>query len=125
MRIYTSVERVRALTAICLAAGVLWGQPAALTFDVASIKIAGAPERGPMFCIVPCAPGERISVTGSRVEVRYTSLHQLIVTAYRIKPFQLSGPEWMRSQRFDITAKMPEGVSKDRLPEMLQALLVD
>ena len=99
-------------------------QPAA--FEVASVK-AVDPDRGPMgqmFCIVPCT-GERLTVVGARVDIRYTSLEQLIARAYRIKPYQLSGPGWMQSQRFDIAAKMPDGVSKDRLPELIQALLAE
>jgi uncharacterized protein (TIGR03435 family) len=98
----------------------------ALAFEVASVRPAAEPGRVPMFCIIPCAPGERLSVEGSRVDIRYMSLYQLIVRAYRIKLFhQLTGPDWMRSQRFDIMAKIPEGVSKDRVPEMLQNLLAE
>jgi uncharacterized protein (TIGR03435 family) len=99
--------------------------PPPLAFEVASVKTAAEPGRVPMFCIVPCTPGERLSVVGTRVDIGYMSLYKLIVTAYGIKPYQLSGPDWMRSQKFDIVAKMPEGVSKDRMPEMLQALLVE
>jgi uncharacterized protein (TIGR03435 family) len=94
-------------------------------FDVASVKTAVPPGREPMFCIVPCTFGERLTVVGSRVDIRFMSLYQLIVTAYRIKPYQLTGPDWMRSQRFDIAAKIPDGVFKDRVPEMLQALLAE
>ena len=50
---------------------------------------------------------------------------ELLIRAYRIKPYQVSGPESMRKQRFDIMAKTPEGASADRLPEMLQTLLAD
>ena len=97
----------------------------AQSFDVASVKPAVAPAMEPMFCIVPCAPGERLTVTGSRVDIRFMSLQRLILTAYRLKPHQLSGPDWMSAERFDILAKLPEGGSKDAIPEMLQALLAD
>lgn len=97
----------------------------AQSFEVASVKPAATPAMEPMFCIVPCSPGERLTAVGSRVDVRYMSLQRLILIAYRIKPYQLSGPDWMNSQRFDILAKMPEGVSKDKIPEMLQALLAE
>lgn len=99
--------------------------PQPLAFEVASVKTAADPEMVPMFCIVPCAPGERLTVVGSRVDIRFMSLYKLIVTAYGIKPYQVSGPDWMRSPKFDIAAKMPDGVSKARLPEMLQALLAE
>jgi hypothetical protein len=74
---------------------VVSAQP--LAFDVASVKTAVPPGREPMFCIVPCAPGERLTVVGSRVDIRFMSLYTLMVTAYRIKTYQLSGPDWMRS----------------------------
>jgi uncharacterized protein (TIGR03435 family) len=94
-------------------------------FEVASVKPAEQPERSPVFCLVPCSPGERLTVTGTRVDIRWMSLRKLTFTAYRIKPYQLTGPEWMQSQRFDIVAKIPNGVSPDQVPEMLQALLAE
>lgn len=45
--------------------------------------------------------------------------------SYRVRPCQVSGPAWIRNQRFDVVAKMPEGAAADRLPEMLQTLLAD
>ncbi len=99
--------------------------PAAVEFEVASVKVAATPERQPMFCIIPCSPGERLTVEGARVDIRYMPLRKLIITAYRIKPYQLSGPEWMQQQRFDIAAKMPAGANPVQLPEMLQALLAE
>lgn len=94
-------------------------------FEVASVKIARAPASDRVSCFVPCTAGERVTVQGSRVAIRYMPLYQLVVMAYRTKLHQLSGPNWMRSQRFDIDAKIPEGVSKDQIPEMLQALLAE
>ena len=109
---------------LALLAVPAFAQPVA--FDVASVKPAGERERGsgPVICVVPCR-GDRITIAGSRVDIRFMSLDQLIVKAYGIKPYQLSGPAWMSSQRFDIAAKIPDGVSADRLPEMLQTLLAE
>jgi uncharacterized protein (TIGR03435 family) len=53
------------------------------------------------------------------------ALEDLIVLAYKVKPFQITGPDWIASQRFDIVAKLPDGASKDDAPKMLQALLED
>ena len=101
-------------------------QPAGpVAFEVASVKAATEPVRDLMFCAGPCTFGERLTVTGSRVDIRFMSLYNLILTAYRIKPHQLSGPDWMRSQKFDIEARMPDSAAKDRLPEMLQTLLAE
>jgi uncharacterized protein (TIGR03435 family) len=52
----------------------------------------------------------------------------LIGYAYHISPDRVTGPKWMMdagSPRFDISAKLAEGAHKDRVPEMLEALLSD
>ena len=98
-------------------------QPVA--FEVASVKPAGEPESIGKICLLPCSPGERLTVKGSRVDFRYMSLERLILTAYGLKPYQLTGPDWIKSTRFDIAAKMPASAGKERLREMLQALLAE
>src|SRR5688572_6631118 len=51
--------------------------------------------------------------------------HQLIIYAYRLRPFQLaSGPRWIGSDRFDIQARPPE-IAKPDNPAMTRALLRD
>jgi uncharacterized protein (TIGR03435 family) len=52
-------------------------------------------------------------------------LKDLIARAYRVKAFQISGPDWITSSRFDVLAKLPEGASVESVPEMLRALLED
>jgi uncharacterized protein (TIGR03435 family) len=96
-----------------------------MAFEVASIKLAADPGRVPVFCMVPCTPGERFTVAGNRVEIRYMSLHKMVMEAYLLKGYQLQGPDWMATQRFDIDAKLPEGGGKERVPEMLQTLLAE
>ncbi len=62
---------------------------------------------------------------GNRVDIGSMPPSGLIQTAYRVKPYQVSGPGWISGQRFDILANMPEGASQDLVPEMLQALLAE
>jgi uncharacterized protein (TIGR03435 family) len=58
------------------------------------------------------------------VDIGSASLRDLFLKAYSVaRPDQVSGPDWMMSQRFDVQAKFPEGATKEQLPEMLQALL--
>lgn len=64
-------------------------------------------------------------VDGARVEIGLESLVSLIATAYRVEIARISGPDWMAEQRFDIQARIPEGTSKEEVPEMLQALLAE
>jgi len=49
----------------------------------------------------------------------------LITMAYSISSYQLSAPDWIRSSRFDLRARVPENATKDDLKRMLQTLLAD
>ncbi|HXS98295.1 MAG TPA: TIGR03435 family protein [Candidatus Limnocylindrales bacterium] len=87
--------------------------PASPRFDSAVIEPATLSRTGP-----------RHRVDASRVEFLGTSLAQLIRTAYRLEPYQnVTGPDWMRRAYFDVFATLPQGAARDRIPEMLQALL--
>jgi len=87
--------------------------PARPAFEVVSIKPIGPFQE---------RPGIRIS--GNRFDCAM-SLERLITSAYQIKTYQMVGPDWLNSQRFEINATIPEGSSKDQVLGMLQALLED
>lgn len=53
------------------------------------------------------------------------TLKYYMATAYRVKQYQISGPDWISSDRFDISATIPPGVSATQMPEMLQRLIED
>jgi uncharacterized protein (TIGR03435 family) len=98
---------------------VAWGQQPAekLAFEVASIKPADPSPMGQM----------RINMSTDAGMLRYTnvSLKDCIRVAYRVKDFQVEGPDWIGDTRFNITAKLPEGASEKQVPEMLQTLLAE
>jgi uncharacterized protein (TIGR03435 family) len=99
-------------------------------FEVASIRPATVPRPlspgdGGFFCPFGCFNGGRVKVDRARVDISFMALDQLILRAYGIKPHQLSGPDWMKNQRFDILANIPDGASAGAVPEMLKALLAD
>jgi uncharacterized protein (TIGR03435 family) len=103
---------------LCMAA-IAWGQTPEL--EVASIKPAQ-----PLQSQV--AAGKLhvgMTIDGARVDIGSMSLSDLVQTAYKVKPYQVTGPDWMSGARFDVLAKMPEGATKEQVPEMLQALLAD
>jgi uncharacterized protein (TIGR03435 family) len=52
-------------------------------------------------------------------------LRKLIAQAYRVKDFQLSGPDWLNSEIYDIVATMPPTTSTDQVLSMMQNLLAD
>jgi uncharacterized protein (TIGR03435 family) len=110
---------------LLLVAGAAFAQaPAApLAFDVASVKLGTIDQAKIM-------AGQQhigLKVEGNRVDIGISSLSELIGMAYKVKYYQIQGPDWLgpTGQRFDILAKMPEGATKDRVPEMLQALLAE
>lgn len=57
---------------------------------------------------------------------RNCSLFQIVLEAYGIElPAKFSGPEWLQSVRFDISAKLPEGATRESFQSMLQNLLAE
>lgn len=64
---------------------------------------------------------------GTKGQVVFTnqSLHRLIERAYNVAPFQVSGPDWLDTVRFDIAAKYPSETQNDDRPAMLRTLLED
>jgi len=92
------------------------------SFEVASIKKAE-----PLSIDLVRSGKMKIGVVIDAAQVRISSMSisDLLRVAYKIKSFQLSGPDWMGQERWDIVAKMPAGASRDQVPEMLQALLAD
>jgi len=97
-----------------------------LTFDVASVRPAAPIDQATM--LAGLRMGRRpewMRVEGSRATFTYMSLKDLIGYGYKVRAYQVSGPEWMVTDRFDIAAKLPDGASRDDVPAMVQALLVE
>lgn len=95
------------------------------TFEVATIKPAAPLDQAKIVAAMQAGEAPKIGphVEGSRAEYTYMALRDLIAFAYNIKPYQVSGPDWMVATRFDIEAKLPEGATKNDAPAMMQALL--
>ena len=110
---------MRTYLSICvIGAGTALGQQP--EFEVASIR-AAAQISPQMITSGKLHVGMKIDA--GQVDIGYFSLRELIPLAYDVKPFQLSGPDWLSAQRFDILAKLPEGATKEQVPAMLRALL--
>ena len=93
--------------------GAALAQPA---FEVASIKpsnqTAGEVNAG-------------FHIDGSQVRVGAMSFKDYIGMAYRLRAYQIQGPDWMAEQRFDLAATLPTGSTTAQFPEMMQALLAE
>jgi uncharacterized protein (TIGR03435 family) len=95
---------------------------AKLQVEVASIKAAAPANGGRMRISVHGGPGTKDP--GLYTCENYP-LRGLIMDAFGLKDFQLSGPDWMQSERFMVSAKIPEGASKEQFKLMMQNLLVE
>ncbi|MGA3237420.1 MAG: TIGR03435 family protein [Bryobacteraceae bacterium] len=80
----------------------------------------------------PLTPGMRSSgmPLGLRLDKAQASfggmsLSAPISYAYGVKLAQISGPDWLVTQRFDIVTKLPEGGFPQQVPEMMQTLLAE
>jgi uncharacterized protein (TIGR03435 family) len=102
-----------------LTAGTVFGQtPAAPpAFEVASVKPAPPPTPGMIKVQMGGDPG--------MIDYKNVSLKTVIAWAYQMKEFQVSGPDWIETARFDILAKVPPNAPKEQIPPMLQNLLAE
>ena len=60
-----------------------------------------------------------------RIHYPYMSLKNILMNAYDVKNFQIVGPGWLDTERFDITATMPPATTKEQFRVMLQNLLAE
>jgi len=94
----------------------------AQSFEVASIKPAAPMRPGQMMIGMSGGPG-----TPEPGQMTFTnvSLADLVQRAYDVKSYQVSGPGWLESVRFDMEAKVPAGATKEQSKKMLQNLLAE
>jgi uncharacterized protein (TIGR03435 family) len=107
------------MSAIAMLNGV-HAQDTAQAFEVASVKPNKSGDQRIMFGVQP----------GGRFTATNTTVLELIRQAYNIQfAGQLEGgPDWIRSARFDVLAKAPEGtadLTREIVNPMLQSLLAE
>jgi uncharacterized protein (TIGR03435 family) len=92
------------------------------TFEVASVKPA-APIMGGMIRVrMAGGPG---SPDPGQINYSNVTLKNVLMSAYNVKGYQISGPSWLESERFDIVAKVPKGATKEEFRVMLQNLMAE
>jgi bla regulator protein blaR1 len=99
------------------------GQPGP-AFEVASVKpSAPVPPNGGVYFGPPRGgPG---TPDPGLITWSYSTLRALLMTAYDIKTYQVSGPDWLNTERYDIVAKVPPGATKEQVNVMWQKLLAE
>jgi uncharacterized protein (TIGR03435 family) len=113
-----------ALTALAGNAAFAQKKPA---FEVATIKPAAPLDQAKLVAAMQAGGKMPVgaNIGTSQAEYIFMDMKSLIARAYAVKPYQITGPDWLATTRFDIVAKMPAGASKDDEPKMLQSLLED
>ncbi|MEP6962338.1 MAG: TIGR03435 family protein [Acidobacteriota bacterium] len=84
-------------------------------FEVASVK--PSPE------VLQAGITAGVRIDGLQIRCASLALKDYIGMAYRMRLYQISGPDWLASARFDIVATMPAGSAIAQFPEMMQSLL--
>jgi uncharacterized protein (TIGR03435 family) len=98
--------------------------PQAPAFEVAVIKPA-LPIAQAMPLLAQGKLRAGISIDKARVDMQFVTLTDLIVAAYKLKAHQISGPDWLLMQRFNIEAKLPDSAAESEVPAMLRTLLAE
>jgi uncharacterized protein (TIGR03435 family) len=87
------------------------------TFEVASVKRSPPPTGNGINSSMRLDPG--------RLTCSNVSLKKLIYESYGVKDYQVSGPDWLSTEIYDIAATVPPGATRDDVQAMIQSLLAD
>jgi uncharacterized protein (TIGR03435 family) len=106
--------RVMRIAILFVSVALLAGQTA---FEVASVKTS-AKLLGPDY-------GNKMTYLPTGFSAKNSTLKRLIVEAYRVQPFQVTGPKWLDSNEYDIEARSVGSANRDELRAGLQILLTE
>jgi uncharacterized protein (TIGR03435 family) len=105
--------------------------PAVMVFAVTGAVLAQTPDTRPAFeaafikANTTGSGGSSSNGTKGQVVMVNQPLRRLVERAYDVKPFQVTGPEFMENVRFDVTAKYPPDTKREDRSAMLRTMLED
>ena len=105
--------------AVLLCVAAAFAQTPRSEFEVASIKPT------PPLTAGSDRMNIGIHLDGAQVHIGAFSVKDYLLMAFNIKIYQLEGPDWISSTRFDIDAKIPAGVEKPDIAGMVRSLFED
>jgi uncharacterized protein (TIGR03435 family) len=112
------MKAMKGIVLSTLAAASLFAQPSPLPqFEVASIRPSTGTPQGQV--------NVGLHIDGAQVRIASMTLRDYLGIAYRTKISNIAGPDWIASDRFDISATIPEGGKPAQIPEMFQSLLAE
>jgi uncharacterized protein (TIGR03435 family) len=97
-----------------------------LTFEVASVKQSGGPAESTRNGVPMTSWGTKGgpgTTDPTRWSCTYCDLAGRLPGAYGVKAYQLTYPGWMNSERYDMSANVPAGTTKEQFAIMLRNLL--
>src|SRR5215472_13336623 len=98
---------------------------AAILLSFATHSVLAAQPRFDAASIRPTADrrDESMVVNPGGIIYSRVRLHDVIEAAFGVKYYQVSGPDWLESEGFDINARAEGSHSREELMLMLQTLL--
>lgn len=102
-----------------LVCGIAFGQDAGTHFEVASVRPAAPQQNGVGTRGGPGTPDP------GRMTYTNVNLRVLLDRAYDVLDDQISGPPWLATERYDISATIPSCATKEQFQAMLQNLLAE
>jgi uncharacterized protein (TIGR03435 family) len=106
-----------ALAVLLSVAAYAQTSPEKAAFEVATVRLSPQSK--------PDRVGVGLRVDGAQAHIAYFPLQAYIAMAYRVKQYQVSGPDWIMSTMYDVSGKLPAGATSHQIPEMLQSLLAE
>ncbi len=64
-------------------------------------------------------------LNGNTLRMQDVTVATCLKLAFHIQDRQIAGPDWLQSEKFDITAKADDPIDEDTMKQMLQSLLAD
>lgn len=105
-----------------------------LAFLVVEPFLPGAAAQKPTFEVATIRPSReavnfehdgKTEISGDTLRMQDVTVDTCIKLAYHVQDRQIAGPDWLQTERFDITAKTDGPADEDTVKQMLQSLLAD
>lgn len=109
--------RICCVAILPLLCSVLWAQPEnhLPSFEVASVRQCKQTV-GPDY-------NNQITITAKGIAARNATLKRLIADAWGVQVNQVTGPEWLEHNEYDLSARLANSGNGDQVPLMLRNLL--
>ncbi len=124
MSLESILPRFSVMVALTSCVALAQTPAAAPAFEVAVIKPA-LPMAQALPLLMQGKMRAGIDIDQARVDMEFVTLTDLIGEAFKLRPHQIAGPDWLLQERFNIQAKLPDDATADQVPAMLRTLLAE